>query len=148
MEKYTYELVLDTLNGCKWNCHGCTVDRLATYSYKPEDFRSLEEFMLKEKSKGSILNHFEIGPTDFLSCSNLEEILNDSSIQSLIKNFEHIFLTSTLLSKKDMQARMPLIKEKLLNKCVYLFIPLELKKLTDPRFKTNYSRMFITLWMK
>lgn len=134
---YTYELVLDVLNGCKWNCLGCTVDRMTIHTYRKENFLTLKEFMITQKNKGSSLTHFEIGPTDFFTCDNLEEILNDASIGELINNFEFIFLTSTLLSRKDIDKRLAFLCDKLKNKRIYLFIPLQLERLKDKTFTQN-----------
>lgn len=134
---YTYELVLDVLNGCKWNCFGCTVDRMTIHTYRREKFLMLKEFILGQKNEGSSLIHFEIGPTDFFTCDNLEEILNDPSISELISNFEFIFLTSTLLSRKDIDKRLAFLCEKLKGKKIYLFIPLQLERLKDKSFGQN-----------
>ena len=134
---HNYELVLDVLNGCKWNCPGCTVDRNSKNSFTLERLEELRNLMLEEKDKGSSLTHFEIGPVDFLSCSNFEDVMETGAAKDLVEAFEYVFLTSTLLSRGDIESRLDYTAEKFAGKKVYLFIPLELRRLKEKRFGEN-----------
>lgn len=135
---HSYELVLDILSGCRWSCRGCTIDRSARNPFSSDELERLENFMRKEGENGARLGHLEIGPTDIFSCANLEAVFSDAAVRGLIKKFKYIFITSTLLSREDIEGRIALLKEQLAGTRIYLFIPLELRRLEDKRFAEHF----------
>jgi hypothetical protein len=122
---------LEVLYGCRNKCYGCNVQRFDQEGFVGDDFNRLMVLFADLKANNHILSNLGIGPTDFMSSENAEQIFVPE-LKPMIDMFCAVTLQSSFLYKKEhldkwVAILRPLLKGK---KLKFLF-PI------DPRHSTN-----------
>jgi len=98
IEKFnSFELQLEILAGCAFNCAGCHVDRDSPNKATDKMYRVAYEFLEHLDPYAVVL-----GSTDIFTATNTMEILNDIRLTELIKRFDRLVVNSTMV-KPDLQ---------------------------------------------
>lgn len=87
-ERFEVQLILDILEGCKYNCPGCYVDRRNNYNEKALDNALI--LMDQVESAGMYLDDITIGPTDFFGANNTMDVLRDERMKNILSRVEGI----------------------------------------------------------
>lgn len=101
-DSFYLNITFEVLNGCKWSCHGCHVNK------EVQDGMSGAEL---EKMLG-LLDDFEknsykpfiafVGPTDFFTANNSVEFLRSPGVVEMLHRFKRLsFLTTYLDGETD-----------------------------------------------
>ena len=116
----------EVLNGCKFKCRGCYVEKNAQEPITKTDSDSLAQLM--EGLKGGLYFPFIafVGPTDFLSAENFSSVFGDSSNIKLFNRFKRVSLQTTYL---DISKGLEIAK--ILNDS-YSGVELEINIVIDP----------------
>ena len=101
LNKLRFNFNLEVLNGCRWSCVGCYVNKKEENSFSIADIKNFQK--LSESLKGSeyIPSILILGPTDIFTANNSLEILTESEFYKLTKSFERLTFTSTFLALSD-----------------------------------------------
>ncbi|MDR3607757.1 MAG: hypothetical protein P4M08_10295 [Oligoflexia bacterium] len=98
MSPFHLDLILDLLHGCRWACGGCGVEKTAQLGWAaPEDLDRTIALMKEFSRQGYVLDHFEIGPTDFMTASNTREVFEQRRFKELQGLFRSTLLNTTFL---------------------------------------------------
>lgn len=91
----------ELLNGCKFNCRGCYVEKNSQTPMTDEQFTKMDNLLTDLTS--SLYSPFIafVGPTDFLVADNFENVFCDERIISLFKKFKRLSLQTTYLGMKN-----------------------------------------------
>ena len=90
---------LEVLYGCKWNCSGCDVAKYDQRGFAGEDFDKLMLLFKDLQVNHHILSNLGIGPTDFMTAENSEEVF--LQLAPMMDMFCAITLQCTFLEKRD-----------------------------------------------
>jgi hypothetical protein len=93
------ELTLDMFTGCAHSCAGCMVNKENAGNL--EDMVDLLVLTKSLVAHGYIPFDIAMGPTDIMSSSNVDEVLNDPRVQELIDIFNAFTLNAAFLEKKE-----------------------------------------------
>lgn len=88
----SFELQLEILAGCAFNCVGCHVDRDSPNKATEKMYRVAYEF-LEELDPYAVV----LGSTDIFTATNTLEVLNDIRLTELIKRFDRLVVNSTMV---------------------------------------------------
>jgi len=80
------KIQMDILDGCNHNCPGCHVIKVGNKVEDTEINRMVEWIETEITSKNILLDEIVIGPVDFLSATNLYEVLNNKRLLKLIND--------------------------------------------------------------
>lgn len=90
-------LNFEVLNGCKFNCRGCHVEKNAQQPIGAEDATRLDTLM--RSFEGSLYNPFIafVGPTDFLVAENFAAVFDDPRNIPIFRRFKRLSFQTTYL---------------------------------------------------
>jgi len=132
------DFAVEVLHGCTHHCYGCNVNREDQEGYVGQDLTKLHGLFDDLLNHGYILANFSIGPTDFFTSTNTEQVLKDS--MPLMDQFKAITLQSTFLyPKKELEEKAAMIAPYLKGRRVKFGFPV------DPRHlgKEKYARTVV-----
>lgn len=132
------DFAVEVLHGCTHHCYGCNVNREDQEGYAGQDIAKLLGLFGDLSKHGYILANFSIGPTDFFTSTNTEQVLKDS--MALMDKFKVVILQSTFLySKKQLEDQAAMIAPYLKGRRVKFAFPV------DPRHlgKEKYARTVV-----
>lgn len=132
------DFAVEVLHGCSHHCYGCNVNREDQEGYIGQDLTKLHGLFDDLLKHGYILANFSIGPTDFFTSTNTEQVLQQS--MSLMDQFKAITLQSTFLyPKKELERQAALIAPYVKGRRIKLGFPV------DPRHlgKEKYARTVV-----
>lgn len=89
---------LEILNGCRWGCTGCTVDKDGQLPYTEQDKQKFLSLLDDLEANGHVLTNIGIGPVDFMSATNTKQVLDPEFIRPILSRFGTVTLNSTFLS--------------------------------------------------
>jgi len=95
------KIQLDVLDGCTHRCEGCFVNR-RNNGPTPSDLAQLSSFVTDITEQGILVDEILIGPTDFLSSTNLYDVLTDVNLLHLIAVNSPILAFVTTLKGGDL----------------------------------------------
>lgn len=101
----------EILNGCKFKCKGCFVEKNAQTPFLQQNLEGLEQ-TLDSFSKNSYQPFLAfLGPTDFLVSSNLEVIFKNYEFVKLLKRFKRIVFQTTFADISNSELAIRILKE-------------------------------------
>jgi MoaA/NifB/PqqE/SkfB family radical SAM enzyme len=87
-DRFEVQIILDILEGCKYNCPGCYVDRRNNY-----DTKSMDDVLIlmdQVEAAGMYLDDVTIGPTDFFGADNILDVLRDERMKKILSRVDGI----------------------------------------------------------
>jgi hypothetical protein len=147
---FYFDFILDALSGCKSNCRGCGVQKISQRLPTSEEFKQMYNELVNWQSKESqVLDHLEIGPTDFMTADNFNELFENLEFIKLTKLFRKVMLSTTLESE-NYKEKIEFLKH--FNFEFYLVLDpirvLNEEKWQDLQFKINEIRTNISSSIK
>ncbi len=127
-------LNFEILNGCKFQCQGCHVEKNAQQPIEDFSIQKLDKLFDSFASEKYKLNFLFIGPTDFLSATNTATILGNSKIVNLFKKFKRISFQTTYLNISNAQEIADLLNKNFSDIELEIDILLEAGKIHDDRY--------------
>ena len=85
--KKLIDFSLEITKGCQFNCTGCTIDKV--YNDYPTDnqFQKIMSLLDDLKENEFKPMNLQIGPTDVMTSSNMDQVLTDIKVKKLTKKF-------------------------------------------------------------
>lgn len=128
---YFFNLNFEILNGCKFNCVGCYVEKNSQTPMSKEDLQKLC-LLFSDMERNYYTPWIAlIGPTDFLVADNTILSLADPENQKLFKKFRKLALQTTLLDMRKAEAIVQALRMD------YPDMEIEIGILLDPRQLQN-----------
>lgn len=130
VNQMTFNLSLEFLDKCGFQCNGCYVNRRNNFS--DADLANIKELGEELSNiEGAELNEVIVGPTDFFATENVEILFEKPEFLGLFDHFKAITITSTLMSSPATVAKL---METTLNKLpkdvhLELFVSLDIERL-------------------
>jgi MoaA/NifB/PqqE/SkfB family radical SAM enzyme len=95
---FYFNLNLELLNGCQWNCKGCHVNKDDAVAFSDDHYNQLMSVMDSFDDN----NYYKpfiafIAPTDFLSAKNTYSVLTDKRIIKIFNRFKRLSFQTTYL---------------------------------------------------
>ena len=117
------EITLDMFRGCAHSCSGCMIDR--TLGGAVDDLVPLQALLQEMVAAGFVAFDLGIGPTDFMSADNVDELMYHPVFRELAQMFGQVTFQTALLDKDlDNYTKMcSLIDEACPNKDIRFLIP-------------------------
>lgn len=94
------KIQMDVLDNCAYNCDGCYVNR-RNNSPTGKELNGYADFVDKITSTGVLVDEILIGPTDFLTSSNLYDVLSNKDVLRIINDNSPILAFTTTLMGGD-----------------------------------------------
>jgi len=92
-------IALELLKDCGRNCTGCAVDTAGVGTPPEEDLLAIEEIVNEVRDREWEMSWMEIAPTDILSASNRQEVLENPILRRMVRGgFESIVFNCSFLS--------------------------------------------------
>ncbi|MBL7557227.1 MAG: hypothetical protein JNM24_15480 [Bdellovibrionaceae bacterium] len=116
----------EILNGCKFKCRGCHVEKNAQQPISTDEFNGLSKLL--QNFEQSLYRPFIafVGPTDFLSADNFVSTFESPEIIKLFHHFKRVSLQTTYLDISKAELAAKILKEH------YSEIELEINIVVDP----------------
>lgn len=86
--KFDVLIQMEVLSGCNHGCLGCFVDKNIDPDMNQQIIDRAKELADGVKRTGLNLREFVIGPTDFFTASNTESVLNNETVQDIMREHE------------------------------------------------------------
>lgn len=91
------DFTIEVLDGCIHDCFGCQVNKQAGRTITEEEVKGLMSFFQKQDDKRKAI--LEIGPTDFITSTNSQEVFE--RLVPLMDMFEMVQISSAMTYKTD-----------------------------------------------
>jgi hypothetical protein len=78
---------LEVSNGCQFNCTGCTIDKVNNDYPSDNEFDKIDYLIDDISKNGFKPMNLQLGPTDLMTASNMDQVLTDKRIKKLAKKF-------------------------------------------------------------
>lgn len=85
---FEIQIIMDILEGCKYRCPGCFVNKRNNYNENTLD--NVYRIMQQIVDAGIKLDDITLGPTDFFGAENIEEILRHSTTKKILSMVEGV----------------------------------------------------------
>ena len=76
---------LEVSNGCQFNCTGCTIDKVNNDYPSDNEFDKIDYLIDDISKNGFKPMNLQLGPTDLMTASNMDQVLTDKRIKKLAK---------------------------------------------------------------
>lgn len=129
-------VTLDILEGCKYTCMGCAVDRdLVIRDIPQEDIDGLLRLAheIKEQHYGTLFE-FTVGPTDFIASKNGMEIFEHPLIKGYMELFDAIVIPLSLLNDKGLVELAQKLNHYAAGKKLKVAVPISITNSKKPKF--------------
>ncbi len=129
-------VTLDILEGCKYSCVGCAVERdLVIREIPQEDVDGLLRLAreMKEDHHGTLFE-FTVGPTDFITSNNGMEIFEHPLVKGYMEIFEAIVIPLSLLSPVGLVELAEKLNHYAAGKKLKVAVPISIKNSLKPKF--------------
>lgn len=101
----------EILNGCKFKCKGCFVEKNAQTPFLKENLEGLIS-TLENFSKGGYQPFLAfLGPTDFLVSSNLQTVFDNLEFINILKKFKRIVFQTTFVDILNSDTAIKIIND-------------------------------------
>lgn len=141
-----FNLTLEILQGCKYNCVGCMVDK----DYEPlipfdQDTDKILEMVDAMKAEGYRTREFTIGPVDVISSKTGDSIFDHRLIKGLAERFESVVIPLALMNDDGLAELCAKVNVLMKGKSFTLATPFQLKSTDNPKHVDLIKRrvMFI-----
>lgn len=136
-----FDLILDVLSGCSGGCGGCGVTKTGQALPTGAQYRDMISSLEKLRTQSHfILDHIEVGPTDFMTAANTSEMLDTPLFRELCEPFNIVYFTTTLGSDETGEwARR--LRQALPGKRLYFYVVLDPARLDDSSVTKLRGRM-------
>lgn len=129
-----FNLTLEILQGCKYNCVGCMVDK----DYEPlipfdNDTDKILAMIDGLKQEGYRTREFTIGPTDVISSKTGDAILDHELIRGLAERFDSMVIPLALLSTSGLDELCAKVNDLMKGKSFTLATPFRLKSVHNKK---------------
>lgn len=124
----------ELLNGCKFNCRGCYVEKNSQTPITEEQFTNIDSLL--KNLEGSLYQPFIafVGPTDFLVADNFEAVFGNEKIISLFKHFKRLSLQTTYLGMKNAEKIATIINNNFSDMELEINIVIDPAKIMDDNY--------------
>jgi len=86
IKKYI-DFSLEITQGCQFNCTGCFIDKEGNYWPTSNQFEKLM-FLVEDLNNNEFKPmNLQVGPTDIMTCNNMDKILSSTDVKQLAKKF-------------------------------------------------------------
>lgn len=124
----------EVLNGCKFNCRGCYVEKNSQTPITEEQFDNIDTLL--KSLEGSLYQPFIafVGPTDFLVADNFNSVFGNEKIISLFKHFKRLSLQTTYLGMKNAEEIAKILNDNFSNMEIEINIVIDPAKIMDDNY--------------
>ena len=141
-ETPAFNLTLEILQGCKYNCIGCMVDK----DYEPlipfdQDTDKILEMVDRLKADGYRTREFTIGPTDVISSRSGAMIFEHRLIKGLAERFDSVVIPLALLSTEGLEELCAKVNVLMKGKSFTLATPFHVKSAFNEKHHALLRRM-------
>lgn len=135
-----FNLTLEILQGCKYQCVGCMVDR----DFDPGPFDNDRERLIslvdQMADEGYRLREFTVGPVDVIASKAGIEILDHPLVKDLAQRYESIVLPLALLSDDGLEELCAKVNVLMAGKSFTLATPFPLKSTYNQKHQDLVKR--------
>ena len=85
--KKLIDFSLEITKGCQFNCTGCTIDKVYNDYPSDNEFQKIMSLLDDLKENEFKPMNLQIGPTDVMTSSNMDQVLTDIRVKKLTKKF-------------------------------------------------------------
>jgi len=127
---YTIRINLEFLKGCEFTCPGCYVNR--SNDFTVDDLSMVEDAVTSFQESGFNFDEIILGPTDFFSALNCDQVLKNAKFRSIFKSPDiTLILISTLQTKEEeIIRRIKLLNDSINSECdIEFLIVFDLEKI-------------------
>ena len=124
----------EILNGCKFKCQGCHVEKNAQNPIEDKEFAELNKVINSFKEGNYLPNFAFIGPTDFLAADNFSIIFNDQKFIDLFHKFRRISFQTTYLNIQNAEIITQSLKKHYSDMEIEIDIIIDPAKISDKRY--------------
>lgn len=128
-----FNLTLEILQGCKYQCVGCMVDKDFDPGPFNRDKNEILAFVDDMKAQGYRLREFTIGPVDVIASKAGVDILDHPLIRALAQRFDSVVLPLALLSGDGLDVLCEKVNTLMEGKTFTLATPFPLKSVNNPK---------------
>ncbi len=122
------------LQGCKFRCQGCYVNKSQEKIFTQADYENLNKLLVDLEQKMYKPFIAFVGPVDFLTADNTEQILKDEKVKSVFKHFKRLSFQTTYMNVGKSENVAKLLKEHYSNHEIEVNIVLEPSKITNDKY--------------
>lgn len=98
---YYLNINFELLNGCKFKCPGCHVEKEGQAPVTEDDYKNLKTLLQSFEGGGYIPWIVFVGPTDFLVADNFQSVFSDPKVLEIFGYFKRISLQTTYLDIRN-----------------------------------------------
>lgn len=124
----------EILNGCKFKCEGCHVEKNAQNPIQDIEFENLNKVIASFRSGNYLPNFAFIGPTDFLTADNFSVIFSDPKFIHLFHQFRRISFQTTYLNINNAESFSQILKTHYSDMEIEIDIIIDAGKIADKRY--------------
>lgn len=150
MDSLTFNMTLDILEGCKYSCMDCSVDRdLVIRDIPDEDVEQLTQLAYDMRTTyGAEMFEFAVGPTDFITSRNGMEIFDHPLLQGLLPQFDSVAIALSMLSDNGLVDLGEVLSTHAVGKKIRVAIPMAIKNAYNQKFLSAIRRRIQLLGSK
>tara|TARA_R110002072_G_scaffold64203_5_gene159730 strand:+ start:69106 stop:70179 length:1074 start_codon:yes stop_codon:yes gene_type:complete len=98
---FRYNFNLEVLQGCRWKCTGCYVNKDENVSFSPAGLDKFEALSKSIADSVFIPSILIIGPTDIFTANNSLDLLNNKKFLNISKMYERLAFNTTFEAIDD-----------------------------------------------
>lgn len=133
--QYHLSLSLEWLTGCQFSCKGCHVNKDATETYTWEQLVKLNSWLESMQTQGNYLPTIAfIGPTDFLTATNIRNLLRTREICEILSKFKRISLQTTFLNMDNAEELCRMLRQRFSDKELEINFIIEPEKINNEKY--------------
>lgn len=136
MSRLTFNMTLDILEGCKYSCMDCSVDKDLVIRDIPEDDVEALLGLTRDMRDvyGAEMFEFSIGPTDFITSKNGMSILEHPLVVGLLEAFDSVTIALSMLSDNGLVELADKLNKHVAGKKFRLGIPISIKNAHNSKY--------------
>lgn len=132
---FYFNLNLEFLNGCQFNCKGCHVNKNGSAAINDESYLQLMKIMNSFTPENSYKPFIAfIAPTDFLSATNTYSVLTDKRVIEILNKFKRISFQTTYLSMDKASLIASILKDHYSNMELEINVIIEPDKIENQKY--------------
>lgn len=126
-----FNLTLEVLQGCRYNCAGCMVDKDFDPGPFTEDRGSMVDLVDQMRSRGYPLTEFTVGPVDVIASRAGVKILEHPLVRDMADRYENIVLPLALLDDVGLDELADAINELMPGKSLKIATPFPIRSIDN-----------------
>ncbi len=131
---------IDILNGCEFSCAGCYVNKGTNSKNLDQELKIIAQVADEINASHFHLEEIALGPTDFFSAKNTQDVIRHPDFKRLFKNPEtkFVMLSTLKASTDDMREKLRILEEEVGHLDIDLLIATDIDEfLGDPNYISN-----------